>query len=451
MEISKNNKNLFAFCFFAWIYFIAVHFFNEWIFRFSDIPINDDYFLIFSALGKRASVRNISPIYRLILKLFAFFTSDFYELFRINFLTVHLLFPITFFIYNRLKNVSTEVNYFLTTILVLSPLNVCVTRKIYHWEFAFFLITLIVGHLSENRYRKPLMVLFFSCLLFLRLEFVLPLSLFLFFTQYKKRNFYQSFVIFLLFLSLAILWQFYYRRDMIDLLIVQNIFSSLKINVHHYAITCLHSIYNTFYTYRFYLLTLPLMVFFIKRIRVRLVAPWEDLLLTSFLVVPVVFIKYQDFYSLYFLFFALFAISQGLEIKFKKGFHIGMYCIAIIVIVFYRPNLNAIAHYYPNYIIKGRDVLDSAAYFKSVPKAINGKIKVTSRQDVSLLISRNDMQFFTEVWRYKVEECPWLIGSPDISLFPKAALRDLKNIKCPEIGKYRIVLVLMDHVILKKI
>lgn len=464
METKINNRSL-IFLFFFLLYFLAVFCHNSWLFNFSDIPTWDEYRSIFNALGK-ASSGNISVIYRIILKIFALFTSDFYKLFRINFLTIHLLFPMLFFIYNYFKNVSFGFNYFLTTLIVLSPLNIVTARKLIVWELVFFLAVLIVNHFPKINSKNYLLSLFFSLLLFLRLEFILPLSISIFFVFYKGKYFIKTLLLVFFFLGIAILYQLHFRSDMHSLVIESNILFTIKNNIYLYFISSYDSFFNIFYTYKIYVLSVialacsSVIAHAKKREVIPITLKREDiknLLAMLSLTIPFLLVRHQDYFNIIFMFAFLFIVAHLFNIKLNTISSIFIYCISILTIFLYQPDINNVEHYYPRYVMRGQDNLKFARYLANVPRLGPKKIRVWAMRDAALLISRNDIEFLIDDLNSPDPQCPWLEkkssnNPPDFTMFPNKIFQNPEHAKhiCPGIKNYQVEQLLTDHVILKR-
>lgn len=266
--MAQTRKVLLANGILTLLFFSAFFVFQFWLEPLSDFPRKDEYQSLLSALHFPVYTPNV---YIHWLRFWAHWFPDFFSLWRFDFMGSHLLLAASFFLYHRRKKIAFSTAIVFTSILVLSTINIALTRKMHFWAIsAYFVIMILADQLCSRRRLIFLSGLFFL-LGFLRMEFffssVVALTLFLLeFMRGRLERKYQRLVFAGLGVLLASLTAFFIARlgyGMQDLLR-----DSLKIGekslwsvpVSYLKLFFSNTAYHGWYS--LYALVVPLRIFF---------------------------------------------------------------------------------------------------------------------------------------------------------------------------------------------
>lgn len=181
----------------VFVFFALVFYFQYWLEALADYPYDDEYYSLLTGLGLAKYYS--TSLYVRLLSILAIFFNTLESLHRYNFFVSHLVLGLGFFFYHSRRNINLGTNFFFTSMLVLSPLNILLSRKIHFWAAGFFFIILGLSTYLKGNARN--FFLFFSLLLlgFFRVEFffsaVLALGCIICYQGSFKKIFFLSFLI----------------------------------------------------------------------------------------------------------------------------------------------------------------------------------------------------------------------------------------------------------------
>lgn len=167
MEV--KNKEFYLKTFISVVFFIAILFFLFWLEPFSDFPHTDEYQSLLSALGFPVYTPDF---YVKWLSLFSWMVPDFQKLVKTNFIASHFFLALTFFLFHARKGISLPTNLTVTTVLVLSTINVALTRKMHFWAAGFFFFILFLSENLEGKKKNIFLIFSLTLLGFFRREFL---------------------------------------------------------------------------------------------------------------------------------------------------------------------------------------------------------------------------------------------------------------------------------------
>jgi len=153
--------------------FSAVHF-QFWLWPFSDFPKTDEFYSLLKALG--LEVYN-KTIYVQFLSIFSIFFKNIDSLWKFDFIGSHLFLASAFFYYHHRRGVHPAVNIFFTSVLLLSPINVAMTRKLHFWTLGFFFFLLGFACRKKSEQKLNWLSGGLTLLTFFRYEFFLPATI----------------------------------------------------------------------------------------------------------------------------------------------------------------------------------------------------------------------------------------------------------------------------------
>ncbi len=198
-------------------FFAGFIFFQYWLEPQSDFPRKDEYQSLLSALDYPVYSANL---YVHFLRLWTGFFPDFFSLWRFNFFASHLSLAVAFFLYHSKKGIALSTNFFITSLLVLSTINIALTRKMHFWGAAFFFILLFAAEYFKPKMRLVFLTVSLLILGFFRFEFFFSaiVAAALCFHQCMKNRFHPrhyrilfgSLFFFLLVIVIVCLWSFGY-------------------------------------------------------------------------------------------------------------------------------------------------------------------------------------------------------------------------------------------------
>lgn len=149
-------------------FFVGVVAIQYWLEPLSDFPRKDEYQSVLSALNLPVYTPNL---YVWFLKLWTGMFPDFFSLWRFNFFASHLSLAIIFFLYHYKRGIAFSTNFFVTALLVLSTINIALTRKMHFWAAVFFFLLIFLADFINPKKRLFFLTIALFLLGFFRVEF----------------------------------------------------------------------------------------------------------------------------------------------------------------------------------------------------------------------------------------------------------------------------------------
>jgi hypothetical protein len=356
-----------------------------------------------------------------------------------------------FFSYCYLKRVSLEMICFLTTLLVLSPFNIIITRKLHFWEIAFFLFVLCANHFVKESYKRYFLLVSFLLLVFLRVESVFPLAVTLFIYFGRRLSHFKKAILTSFIFGIFVLCVFVFRNDMLKLFLATNSFNIWVLSLYRYSASVLSAIINMFLTYKIFSVSLIVWVTFYAKKSYKTPFTNSEFWIVLSLVTPFLIIRYNFLYNSIIFFILVFIVSYLLSVKSEKRAIVFVYLVSVLTLATARTNILESKTYYPLYTDKGQDYLLFVKYLEEIPLRSTNKITVIIDQDLSLLVPRKDLSF-EEIGKLDSNFCDIFNKSRDYLFLPKSKLDTFVSSahKCGGTVKYELEKELVNNLIFKK-
>lgn len=403
-----------------------------------DFPRDDELKIICTVLEK--CEYQGAFLYRYFLSIINIFNGNFFNLTQWNFYLSRMLIFLFLGIYLQKKTGSEAFSIVAVTFFILSPLQVITTRNIQLWALFFFTLFQILNliYKSDKNWFKAIALTYMG---FFRPEFVFSLIYFISFEAYQKISTKIKFIFALLF-SLSVYFLLWRMKSNWIELIPSSPFQII-LNSKNYFLVNFYSLINTFYLNPVLIFLLPFT--FLLRIKND-----KKISIVYFVsLFPFLFIPYQSFYNLAFMYGMILFFSDILnfELLEKQSTYIILICLLAWSV---GPLTNDVAlrHFYPPMVNKGQDLKKFVGIIGHISNKAEQKKIVYADQDYSFLFdkSNTDFQLFAKKRCISEGKIPdWVFVSKGVLTWNQGRLID----ECNKIqsANYQKIEDFSDHVL----
>ena len=269
--ISSSFKKKLLYGSLVTLLFTCIIYFQIWAEEFADYPFQDEYMSLLKTLNY--PVIYSKTLYIQLLSGLTFFTTDFYQLYLLNFVLSNSALSMVFFWYHQRKGIELGTNMFFTAILALSSLNISLSRKLHFWEISFLLLVLVLQDFVAEKRRKYFLLWSFLILTFFRIEFLFPASVafgLIIFEHRARRYFWVLLVFGLALMGIALTMAYSKIPGLAELIKISlpaermfsHFFGLFYSNMTSYFLLCLDTFWRTLKNNLFTVINCFVLIFF---------------------------------------------------------------------------------------------------------------------------------------------------------------------------------------------